>query len=174
MAGFMRSQSSLPSYRRARGALAGVALCIAIGAAGSAAAQRQKAVPYWVALKSDEAKLRVGPSQDFPAKWLYTMPGLPLRVIQVDAKYPQWRKVEDPDGVRGWMHVSMLRDSPAAIVRGSMAEMRDKPAASAKLLYRIEPGVIGRVNSCADGWCAMDVRGQRGYVHARSLWGATD
>lgn len=139
----------------------------------TASAQLRKPVPYWVALKSDEAKLRVGPSQDFPATWLYRLPGLPLRVIQVDAKYPQWRKVEDPDGVRGWMHVAMLRDSPTAIVRGEMAEMREGPSSAARLLYRVQPGVVGRVNSCANGWCALDMRGVRGYISARSLWGAT-
>lgn len=137
-----------------------------------AAAQTKRAVPYWVALRSDEAKLRVGPSQDFPARWLYRLPGLPLRVVQVDDLYPQWRKVEDPDGVQGWMHVAMLRESPAAIVKGNMAEMREGPSAGARLLYRVQPGVVGRVNGCKDGWCAMDIRGQRGFVPVESLWGA--
>lgn len=148
------------------------ALALGLATAPAAEAQTRRAVPYWVALKSDEAKLRVGPNQDFPATWLYRLPGLPLKVLQVDDLYPQWRKVEDPDGVQGWMHVSMLRESPAAIVKGGMAELREGPSAGARLLFRVEPGVVGRVNNCAKGWCAMDIRGQRGYVLASSLWGA--
>ncbi|WP_443970510.1 SH3 domain-containing protein [Sphingobium sp. CR28] len=152
--------------------LAFVAGCLLFSTVASA--QNTRAVPYWVALKSDEAKLRVGPSQDFPAKWLYRLPGLPLRVVQVDAKYPQWRKIEDPDGVQGWMHVAMLREVAAAIVRGGTAELRQGPSDGSKLLYHVQEGAVGRVNSCASGWCAVEFRGQRGYIAARSLWGATD
>lgn len=115
--------------------------------------------------------MRVGPSQDYPASWIYRRRDLPVKVVEV---YANWRKVEDPGGTQGWLHVRLLKDDPTAIVKGGIAAMRDGPSADARVLYRLEPGVVGRLSGCANGWCAMDVSGARGYVSANDLWGATD
>lgn len=147
------------------GALALVGL-----AAGNAGAQSTKAVPYWASLAKGDARMRVGPSLDYPASWVYQRRNLPVKVVEV---YSNWRKVEDPDGTQGWMHVRLLKDEPTAIVKGGIAEMRDGASSGAKLLFRLEPGVVGRLSGCSDGWCAMDVDGHRGYVSMNSLWGAT-
>lgn len=151
--------------------LAGAALVTGLAAQESGAQQARK-TPYWASLSQHDARMRVGPSLDYPASWIYRRRDLPVKVIEV---YANWRKVEDPGGTQGWMHVRLLKDEPTAIVKdGSIAEMRDGPSAGSKLLYRIEPGVVGRLNGCANGWCAFDVYGQRGYVAAGSLWGAVD
>ncbi|BAK67889.1 hypothetical protein SLG_32140 [Sphingobium sp. SYK-6] len=140
-----------------------------VAAGGSADAQSGKRVPYWASLAKGEARMRVGPSLDYPASWIYQRRDLPLKVVEV---YSNWRKVEDPDGTQGWMHVRLLKDEPTAIVRGGIADMRERPSTGAKLLYRLEPGVVGRVSGCSDGWCSVAVGNQRGYVPAQSLWGA--
>lgn len=150
--------------------LAGALLIIGAGT-GMAGAQSAKPLPYWASLAKSEARMRVGPSSDYPASWIYRRRDLPLKVVEV---YTNWRKVEDPDGTQGWMHVRLLKDEPTAMVKGGIAEMRDRPADGATLLFRLEPGVVGRLSGCADGWCALDVEGKRGYVLARSLWGAID
>lgn len=152
-------------------ALLSAALLIAGAAAGDAAAQTGKPVPYWASLAKGEARMRVGPSQDYPASWIYRRRDLPVKVIEV---YANWRKVEDPDGTQGWLHVRLLKDDPTAIIKGEIAAMRDGPSTDARVLYRLEPGVVGRLSGCANGWCAMDVNGARGYVPAEDLWGATD
>lgn len=113
--------------------------------------------------------MRVGPSLDYPSSWIYRRRDLPVKVVQI---HGLWRKVEDSTGTQGWMHVRLLSDTATAIITGEMAELRAAPEAGAKLLYRAEPGVVGRVSECAKGWCALDVLGQRGYVRSASLWGA--
>lgn len=128
-----------------------------------------KEVPYWAAIAKDEARMRVGPSMDYPANWIYRRRNLPVKVIEV---YPNWRKIEDPDGTKGWMHVRLLKDDQTAIIVGETAPLRKNPTADAPALYQAEPGVVGRVSDCARGWCALDVNGQRGYVETRLLWGA--
>ena len=139
--------------------------------AGDAASQSTKQVPYWASLAKGDARMRVGPSLDYPASWVYRRRDLPVKVVEV---YSNWRKIEDPDGTQGWMHVRLLKDEPTAIVKGGIAEMRNGPSGSARLLFRLEPGVVGRLNGCANGWCAFEVNRQRGYVAARNLWGALD
>lgn len=141
---------------------------LAMGGAGGAQSERQ--LPYWVAIAKDEARMRVGPSMDYPANWIYRRRNMPLKVIEV---YPNWRKVEDPDGTRGWMHVRLLKDDRTAIVIGEIAPLHRDRVASAPALFRAEPGVVGRVSDCDANWCRFDVNGQRGYVEKRFLWGAT-
>lgn len=142
------------------------ALCVAAGAWAA-----QKPVPYWASLNQDEARMRVGPSLDYPSNWVYRRRDLPVKVVQV---LGLWRKVEDSSGVQGWMHVRLLSDTPTAIVTASIAPMREAARSDARIRYRAQKGVVGRLSSsCTDGWCAFDVKGQRGFVRATDIWGAT-
>jgi len=158
--------------RRAFFGGAGVVAVAMAMMAGSADAQSTRDVPYWASLARGDARMRVGPSVNYPASWVYRRRDLPVRVLEV---YSSWRKVEDPDGTQGWMHVSLLKSERTAIVKpDGLADMRETPAPSGRLLFRLEPGVVGRVSGCSNGWCGFDVRGQRGYVAARNLWGAVN
>jgi SH3-like domain-containing protein len=154
-----------------RPALLACALLVLCGAAGEADAQTGRQTPYWASVSKGEARMRVGPSADYPASWLYRQRDLPVKVVEV---YTNWRKIEDPDGTQGWMHVRLLKDEATAIVKGGIADMRDRPSETARLLFRLEPGVVGRLSGCADGWCALEVNGRRGYVATANLWGATE
>lgn len=156
--------------QRAYRAMTILALAAVTTAGGAAQAQSEKKLPYWVAIAKDEARMRVGPSMDYPANWTYRRRNLPVKVIEV---YPNWRKVEDPDGTTGWMHVRLLKEDRTAIIVSEIAPMRSDPSDSAAVLYRAEPGVVGRVSDCDANWCKFDVNGQRGYVSKRLLWGAT-
>lgn len=129
-----------------------------------------RAVPYWASIAADEARMRVGPSLDYPSNWVYRRRDLPVKVVQV---HGNWRKVEDSTGVQGWMHVRLLSDRTTAIVTGSMAMMRQSADDRAPVAFRVEPGVVGRINGCSAGWCGFDVGGRKGKVRAESLWGAT-
>ena len=114
-------------------------------------AQPLKKPPYWASIAKNAAVMRVGPAKRFPANWVYLRRDLPVRVIET---YPDWRKVQDSEG--------------------GPAELHDKPTASSRLLYRLAPGVVGKLSGCASGWCAFDASGKTGYVLASSLWGATE
>ncbi len=153
-----------------RFALLTATLLLAGGATNDASAQSAKAVPYWASLAKGDARMRVGPSLNYPASWIYQRRDLPLKVVEV---YSNWRKVEDPDGTQGWMHVRLLKDEQTGIVKGGMADMRESPSPDARRLFRLEPGVVGRLSRCADGWCSLDVDGKHGYVSVKNLWGAT-
>lgn len=150
--------------------LATLTLLAMLPLAGPAKAQATKKPPYWVALAKDEARMRVGPSMDYPANWIYRRRNLPVKVVEI---YPNWRKIEDPDGTQGWMHVRLLKEDRTAIVVGQVAPLHADPSDAAPTLFRAEIGVVGRVSNCTDQWCRFDVNGQRGYVEKRYLWGAT-
>lgn len=153
-------------------ATAGLALALAIGgltATGGAQAQSEaKKTPYWASISAGEARMRTGPGRNYPASWLYRRPGLPVRVTDI---YKEWRKVEDPDGTPGWMLANLLTAERSAYVTDDVVQLRDGPSATAKVLWRAEKGVVGRISKCSRGWCWFDVRGQAGYVETTRLWG---
>jgi SH3-like domain-containing protein len=132
-------------------------------------AQSTKKVPYWASISQPEARMRTGPSKDFPVKWMYKRQYLPVKVVAV---HETWRKVEDPDGDQGWMYVGLLSPARTALVIGSgVASLRDAPEATSRIAWRVEPGVVGRIDDCDKGWCRLDVAGRTGYIEAERLWG---
>ena len=125
--------------------------------------------PYWASIRAGQARMRTGPARTYPASWLYRRADLPVRVLAVRK---EWRKVEDPDGTQGWMLGNLLASDRTALVRGpAPVPMLEGPAAGSRLLWRAAPGVVGRVSTCREGWCRLDVKGRAGFVEAAALWG---
>ena len=151
-----------------RGFIAGVILV----AVASAASAENKKPPYWASIASGEAMMRSGPGRNYPGLWLYQHRDLPVRVVQT---YPQWRKIEDPDGQQGWMLVTMLRDKRSAMIRpGPPRNLHNKPDPASHVAYKAEPGVVGKIAKCHDGWCRMTIAKREGYVRIGDIWGLGD
>ncbi len=135
-----------------------------------AAQDKEDGVPYWASLRGKQVNLRVGPGEDYRIAWVYKRELLPMKVLRT---MEGWRLVEDPDGARGWMLARFLTRTRGAIVKGKTnAEMRDGGDASARLLWKLEPGVTGKLGDCASGWCAFEVGPHRGFVSQSAVWGA--
>jgi SH3-like domain-containing protein len=145
-----------------------LALAALIVSTASPAAPAQRATPYWASLSAGQARMRSGPGRNYPASWLYQRAGLPVQVIEV---YPGWRKVRDQDGTEGWMIANLISDQRTGMVKDGVAELRDTPNPGGRVLWRAEPGVIGRLSHCGGGWCKIDVQGRGGYIEAARLWG---
>ena len=135
----------------------------------SAEAQRERPTPYWASISATKALMRTGPGRNYPATWLYVRPDLPIKVVET---YPDWRKVQDPTGETGWMLQRLLSDTRTALVTGGeLRPMHETPDAGSKVLYRAEPGVVGRLSRCASGWCMLDVGGRQGFIRTEHFWG---
>lgn len=144
------------------------ALMAAVPASPGAA--QNSDTPYWASIVAEEVNMRVGPSITYPIDWVYTRPGLPVKVVRVNEG---WRLVEDPDGVRGWMVARMLsRERRAIVVGEGRAVISTSPSATARTLWYAEPGVTGVLGDCENGWCAIDVSGHKGWIDQARLWGA--
>ena len=116
--------------------------------------------------------MRTGPGRNYPGTWLYKRRDLPVRVVQT---YPNWRKVEDPDGTQGWMLVTLLSDRRTGIVKpGEPRDIRIKPDPGAPVRYRAEPGVVGRIEQCDGSWCQFKVGKREGYIAQAEVWGVSD
>lgn len=128
-------------------------------------------VPRFVALKKDEVRARFGPSFDYPVAAVYRRQGLPLRVI-AETRDDAWRRVEDADGQKLWIHRSMLMSNENAVVQAEEAVLRAKPEADAMGRARLTQGVVAQMERCEDGWCRLRAGDFKGWVPADQLWGA--
>jgi len=145
-------------------------LVLALFPLTSAARAQDRETPYWASLRVDEVNMRVGPSENYPIDWVYKRRNLPVKVVRL---MQGWRLVRDPDGAEGWILARLLSPERSAIVVGKgLAPMRAAPDASAALRWNAEPGVVGMLGDCDNGWCEFNVEGRKGWIEAKRLWGA--
>lgn len=147
-----------------------IAAALILAIAAPAAAQ-DKQPPYWASIASGQAMARTGPGRNYPGIWLYQRRDLPVRVLKI---YPHWRYIEDPDGEKGWMLVTLLSDRRTGLVKpGAPRAMRSSPSASAPVRYRAEPGVVGQIEGCRDGFCKFVVGKKEGYIAIADIHGVS-
>jgi len=144
-------------------------LCAALICLATAASAQDKVPPYWASIASGEAMIRTGPGRNYPGTWLYQRRDLPVRVVKI---YSSWRLIEDPDGTRGWMLVTLLSDRRTALVKpGQPRPIHDKRDAASRVAYLAEPGVVGRIEDCDGDWCRIEIGKRRGYIARAALYG---
>jgi SH3-like domain-containing protein len=136
------------------------------------AAAQDKQPPYWASIASGQAMTRAGPGKNYPGVWLYQRRDLPIRVVK---KYENWRMIEDPEGTRGWMLVSLLSDRRTAIVKaGEPRPIHATADGASRIRYTAENGVVGRIEKCREGWCHITIGKREGYIRTSDIWGVSD
>ncbi len=128
-------------------------------------------LPRFAALRSSEVNLRSGPGAQYPVEWVFLRRSLP---IEITAEYGNWRKVRDVDGSEGWVHKSLLTGRRSALVTGAVRTLRRDPGAVSAAVARAEPGVVGKLLACRDGWCQIEIEGRKGWLPTAHLWGVYD
>ncbi len=126
--------------------------------------------PYWASIRSNEVNMRVGPGEDYRIAWVFHRQHLPLKVLRLKEG---WRLVQDPDGAQGWVLARLLTRERSGFVTGQQpAEMHEQANGNSRLLWRLAPGVVGKLGDCGSGWCQFAVGPRQGYVEQTRVWGA--
>ncbi len=149
------------------------ALMIVLLLAGPAWAQTRTnlPVPRYVSLTRDEVNMRTGPGERYPIEWVLRRRNLPVEII---AEFEEWRRIREPTGAEGWVHMRLLAGRRTAMVLGRPNEIRPllrQPEAGAPAIARVEPGVVGELLACQGEWCRMDAGGHRGWLPRAQIWG---
>jgi SH3-like domain-containing protein len=128
-------------------------------------------LPRYAALRSDEVNLRAGPGTRYPIEWVYKRRELP---VEIEREFEVWRLVQDPDGIKGWVHSATLTGRRSFIVAGGDATLRRDAQDSAAPVAILKPGVVGHIRTCQANseWCQMQVGDYRGYLKRSQFWGA--
>lgn len=118
-------------------------------------------VPRFASLRAGRANLRVGPGTDYPARATFVRAGVPLEVLK---EWNVWRQVRDAEGETGWVDRAMLSTERHFQVTGEVRTLRARPDLAAPPVWRAEPGVVGRIVTCAEAWCRIEVDGRSGWI----------
>ena len=153
----------LPSWVSA---FAGMTLVFSFVAPATA---QDKTPPYWASIASGEAMVRTGPGRNYPGTWLYQRRDLPVRVLKI---YQSWRLIEDPDGTRGWMLVTLLSDRRTALVKpGPPRPIYERRNLTSRVAYLADPGVVGRIADCDGATCKFAVGSRTGWIPQSEIFG---
>ena len=125
-------------------------------------------IPRFASLRSDEVNVRTGPGTRYPVDWVFKRKGMPVEIF---AEYDNWRKIRDWQGASGWVHQSLLAGKRTFIIPAKPATMHKTPAASAEVVAKLEPEVMGEIRSCVGDWCRVRVSGVSGWLQRTGLWG---
>ena len=116
--------------------------------------------------------MRAGPGLEFPIRWLYSRPGLPVRILE---EYDVWRLIEDPDGDQGWTHSSLLSTQRTMMVQApGVQDVHRLANNNSRVVVRAEQGVIGELLNCDQAWCRVEISGRRGWLPRPAIWGVLD
>jgi SH3-like domain-containing protein len=126
-------------------------------------------LPRFASLKADKVYVRSGPGMQYPFKWVYKREGLPVEIIQ---EFEEWREIRDADGSTGWVNTLLLSGKRNGLVRGKgLVDLREDDAETARVIARVEPGVVADIRKCVPGWCEIGAGGYTGWLARNSLWG---
>ena len=109
-------------------------------------------LPRFVSMKAAEGNVRRGPSLTHRIDWVFQRRDMPL---QVTAEHGHWRRVEDRDGVGGWVHYSLLSGTRTVLVEKDMLQLHARPSVQAPINAALELGVVARVAKCGADWCLL-------------------
>lgn len=126
-------------------------------------------MPRFASLSSDKVFMREGPTYGHPILWVYRRKGLPVRVV---SQYDVWRKVSDSDGTTGWVHSSMISETRTVLVTAkTRVPVRRSEDVHSQILALAQPGVVAKLEACAESACEILSEGTDGWIEKKNIWG---
>jgi SH3-like domain-containing protein len=125
-------------------------------------------LPRFVSMKAAEGNVRRGPSLTHRIDWVFKRRDMPLRIT---AEHGHWRRVEDRDGMGGWVHYSLLSGTRTVLVEQDMLALHVRPDPNAPIAASLELGVVARLGNCDLEWCELRTGGFKGWAPKARVWG---
>ena len=126
-------------------------------------------LPRFVSMKAAEGNVRRGPSLSHRIDWVFKRRDMPLRIT---AEHGHWRRVEDRDGMGGWVHYSLLSGTRTVLVEQDMLALHVRPDPNAQVSATLEIGVVARLGNCDIEWCELRTGGFKGWAPKARVWGS--
>lgn len=125
-------------------------------------------LPRYVSLKGRTGNVRRGPGFSNRIDWVFTRVGMPLRVT---AEYGHWRRVEDQDGLGGWIFYTLISGVRTVVFTQKLTDWRDAPEKDARLDAKAQENVIARLYEARKLWIRVGAEGSEGWVQKTAVWG---
>ena len=118
-------------------------------------------------LKNNKVNVRLGPSKNYPIKFVYEKKYLP--VVIIDEHY-NWRKVRDYDNDTGWVHISQLSKIKTTVTTKDNQVVYSSPTIYSKPKVKLEIYQVLTIKKCNQTWCKIKNAKTYGWVKKDHLW----
>lgn len=125
-------------------------------------------VPRFVSLGPGDTNCRSGPSRQHPVRFVFKRPGAPVKVIAESIDH--WRRIEDSSGDTCWTHQARLTGQTHILTQAE-TPLFVGPRLDSKVIGRLAPNLLAKIEKRADGWVRVNVGGLRGWTPASAVWG---
>jgi len=147
-------------YHRFTAVLAGAALFLATAAAAEI-----------MSVSTEKANVREGPGTENPALWQAWR----FTPFEVQEWSGEWAYVKDFAGDAGWLHKSVLSETPAVIVAGKYANIRTGPGLEYEVTVSVEREYPLRAIERNGDWLKVSDDGEiEGWIFIKLVWGNID
>jgi SH3-like domain-containing protein len=128
--------------------------------AGEASAKR-------IAVSVDKANIRSGPGTNYGVIWSAGK-YYPFNVIKQSG---EWLKVRDFEDDEGWIFHKNVESLPAVIIKVPLANVREGPGETGRLLFQAEKGVSLKRLGTKGKWLKVEHSdGEVGWIHESLVW----
>ena len=121
-----------------------------------------------MSVATSKANVRTGPSAGYDILWTvskYT----PFEILETKGN---WQKVKDFAGDTGWIHKSVLSDTPSVIVKTKEANLREDPG-SKEILWVLGKTYPLKFIEKKGNWFHVKDSEVNGWLHKSTVWGFT-
>ena len=122
-------------------------------------------------LKNTKVNVRLGPSKNYPIKYVYEKKYLPVKII--DEHY-NWRKVRDYDNDSGWLHISQLSKIKTTVTMKNNQVVYSSPSIYSKPKVKLEIYQVLTIKKCNRIWCEIKNSETNGWIKKEHLWAIND
>jgi SH3-like domain-containing protein len=137
-----------------------VALTLAALATAATAAQR-------LTVESTVANIRSGPGTKYPVLWKVEK-YYPIEVIKNQDSWIYFRDFEDD---KGWIHKSLVGQTPAVIVKKDDCNVRSGPGTNHDIVFTVEKGIPFKELSRKNNWIHIQhADGDKGWIYRTLVW----
>ena len=87
------------------------------------------------------------------------------------ARSGKWIHFKDFEGDEGWIHQSLVTNTPTVITIKTKCNVRSGPGTQNRILFSVEKGIPFRTVEKKDNWIQVEhADGDRGWIYKTLVW----
>jgi SH3-like domain-containing protein len=113
------------------------------------------------------ANIRSGPGETYAVLWKVER-YYPFEIIKTDQ---QWYRFRDFEGDQGWIHKSLVSNTPSVITIKDTCNVRLEPNTESNILFTVEKGIPFKIIKKKGDWIHIEhADGDTGWIHKTVVW----
>lgn len=113
------------------------------------------------------ANIRSGPGTNYDVIWQIEK----YHPIVVVEKKGNWYRFRDFENDEGWVHRSLVNETPSVITANDQCNIRSGPGTNHDILFTAEKGIPFKVVEPKGNWLLVEHSdGDRGWIHKSIVW----